>query len=110
MGRATVTLRAEDSGTRVVDRSANGGRDSAADGLGIAAGRSPGVDALLPGPTTGSSAGLAGEGPHPEPEVILPEVWWQLPVPERQRFGHRFSFMVLKALGLRPCPTAEVES
>jgi hypothetical protein len=33
-----------------------------------------------------------------------------LSVPDRQRFGHCFSFLVLKALGLRPCSAQEVES
>jgi hypothetical protein len=41
--------------------------------------------------------------------VILHEIWFQLSLPDRQRFGHRFSGMVLKALGLRPCPTQEDE-
>jgi len=39
----------------------------------------------------------------------LHEIWFQLSLPDRQRFGHRFSGMVLKALGLRPCPTQEDE-
>ena len=44
-----------------------------------------------------------------EAEVVPPELWSQLSLPERQRFGHRFSFMVLKALGLRQCPSQETE-
>jgi hypothetical protein len=42
--------------------------------------------------------------------VTLHQLWFQLPVPERQRFGHCFSAMVLKALGLRPAPTQEVKA
>ena len=34
-------------------------------------------------------------------EVISAQVWFQLSGPERQRFGHCFSLMVLKALGRR---------
>jgi len=33
---------------------------------------------------------------------MLHQLWFQLPASERQRFGHCFSAMVLKALGLRP--------
>ncbi|HKB38832.1 MAG TPA: hypothetical protein VKD72_20480 [Gemmataceae bacterium] len=40
---------------------------------------------------------------------MLQQVWFQLPGPDRQRFGHCFSSMVLKALGLRPCPIQEVQ-
>jgi hypothetical protein len=39
----------------------------------------------------------------------LHEIWFQLALPDRQRFGHRFSGMVLKALGLRPCATQEAD-
>jgi hypothetical protein len=42
--------------------------------------------------------------------VTLRQLWFQLPDPERQRFGHCFSAMLLKALGLRPAPTQEVKS
>ena len=50
------------------------------------------------------------EGPPAGPDVALHEIWFQLSLPDRQRFGHRFSGMVLKALGLRPCPTEEDET
>ena len=42
--------------------------------------------------------------------MTLQQIWFQLPVPERQRFGHCFSAMLLKALGLRPAPTQEVKA
>jgi hypothetical protein len=44
------------------------------------------------------------------PDVGLHAIWFQLSLPDRQRFGHRFSGMVLKALGLRPCPAEEGET
>ena len=44
-----------------------------------------------------------------ERDLALHAIWFQLSLPDRQRFGHRFSGMVLKALGLRPCPTQEAE-
>jgi hypothetical protein len=39
----------------------------------------------------------------------LHDIWFQLSPTDRQRFGHRFSGMVLKALGLRPCLAQEDE-
>jgi hypothetical protein len=45
-----------------------------------------------------------------EQEFALHAIWFQLSLPDRQRFGHRFSGMVLKALGLRPCPDEEGET
>jgi hypothetical protein len=42
--------------------------------------------------------------------VTLHQLWFQLSVPDRQRFGHFFSAMVLKALGLRQVSTPEVKS
>jgi hypothetical protein len=50
------------------------------------------------------------EKPPAGPDVGLHAIWFLLPLPERQRFGHRFSGMVLKALGLRSCPTEEGET
>jgi hypothetical protein len=43
-------------------------------------------------------------------EPALQAIWFELSLPDRQRFGHRFSGMVLKALGLRPCPDEEGET
>jgi len=60
-----------------------------------------------------------GEGPRPAttlegssagPDIGLHAIWFQLSLTDRQRFGHRFSGMVLKALGLRSCPTEEDET
>ena len=42
--------------------------------------------------------------------VTLHDIWFQLSPPDRQRFGHRFSGMVLKALGLRSCSNEEGET
>jgi hypothetical protein len=74
------------------------------------------------GPGGDSSLGSVGIGPIlPEPAECsqeaasraapeLKRIWLELSELDRQRFGHRFSFMVLKALGLRPCAPQEVES
>jgi hypothetical protein len=40
----------------------------------------------------------------------LNQIWSELSAPERRRFGHCFSFMVLKALRSRPYPPQEVEA
>lgn len=44
----------------------------------------------------------------PEKEVILHQLWFQLSDPDRQRFGHYFSAMFLKAVGLRTSIPVEV--
>jgi hypothetical protein len=44
------------------------------------------------------------------PEEALHEIWFRLSLSDRQRFGHRFSGMVLKALGLRSCSAREDET
>ena len=50
------------------------------------------------------------EGPPAGQAVALHDIWFQLSLPDRQRFGHRFSGMVLKALGLRSCAAREGEA
>jgi hypothetical protein len=40
----------------------------------------------------------------------LHDIGFPLSLPDRQRFGHRFSGMVLPALGLRPCPAQDDET
>jgi hypothetical protein len=70
-------------------------------------------------PGAGPVLSRAAEGPRQTPpleatragrDVALHAIWFQLALPDRQRFGHRFSGMVLKALGLRPCATQEAET
>lgn len=43
-------------------------------------------------------------------QVAPPQLWSQLPVTEQQRFGQCFSRLLLQTLGLRACPTQEVEA
>jgi len=110
MDLATIALGTANGDPRILDRLADRwpGRDQ--DRTGDPPDRAPRADAVLPGAATCSPADLAEEGPQEEQEVALHEVWSQLSMPDRQRFGHCFSFMVLKALGLRPCSAQEVES
>jgi hypothetical protein len=110
MDRAAVTFGTTDSNSSVLDRSALGVPDHAKDRARASSLGPPRADAILPESAIGSPATCSGEGASAEPEVVPHDVWAQLPVLDRQRFGHRFSFMVLKALGLRPCPAKEVLS
>ena len=104
MGRASPTLGTTDRGARILDRSAGGVLyPDGGSGADPAFGPSR-TDTVLPGPEDTSA-----EEPSAGPEVMLQQLWFQLSLPERQRFGHCFSSMVLKALGLRPGPTQEVQ-
>lgn len=110
MGRPTASRRATHRGAGVVDRPAGGG---------LGPGQGPGgtpplgparAGPVLPAPLPAPQEAPPAEALAPGPEVTLQQLWFQLPVPERQRFGHCFSAMVLKALGLRPAPTQEVKA
>ena len=108
MGRASATLGTSDGRPVIVDRSAGrtirrgqqSTRDSAIGALGT--GRLLSEAAGEPWQTQTIEEILEGQ------EVVLSEIWSQLSACDRQCFGHRFSGMALKALGLRPCPTKEV--
>ena len=71
---------------------------------------SPRIGPVLSRPAPGPWQTPAVEGALAGRDVALQEIWFQLALPDRQRFGHRFSGMVLKALGLRSCPTEEGET
>lgn len=110
MGRTATAQRTTNRDTSVVDRSADGMLRSEQGPSGTAPFCPPRVGPLLP-----ASEAAATETPTPQAfasgqQVTLHQLWFQLPVPDRQRFGHCFSAMVLKALGLRPASTQEVNS
>ena len=107
MGRAAFAIGTPDCSAGVVD-GLSGGLLCTVDG-------SSGDSALGPlgaGPILPGSAHPSGETPPDEnkAEQELNHIWLELSAPDRQRFGHCFSFMVLKALGLRPCRTQEVQA
>ena len=106
MGRAPVTIGAPDGGPRVVDRSAQRSLHSSAGASRDSAFCPPRAGPVLPG----SPAAPQLKGSIAEAEVDLQQIWFQLPVPDRQRFGHCFSAMVLKALGLPSCSNQEAEA
>ncbi len=110
MGRPATSRRSTNRGAGVVDRSAGGlfCPDSRPGGTPALSPARPGP--LLPAPATTPPAAPAPGEITAGQEVILCQLWFQLPDPERQRFGHCFSAMVLRALGLRPAPAQEVNS
>lgn len=108
MGRVAFALGAPDCGAGVVDGSASellcpDNQSSGDSPLGP-----PGTGPILPEPAPGPGKTCPDENPPSEQE--LTHIWLELSTPDRQRFGHCFSFMVLKALGLRPCRTQEVQA
>jgi hypothetical protein len=107
MGRPETAQRTTNRDTSVVDRSADGMLRPPQGPSATAPFRPPRTSPVLPAsddatPTTPTPETLSSGQP-----VTLHQLWFQLPVPDRQRFGHCFSAMVLKALGLRPAPTQE---
>ena len=109
MGRVAVTFGTAGFGARSLDRFA---------GELLLQDKSSGEDSALSTYRTGAilpEAGRDEAGTHEdrsgaEAEVSLPQLWFQLSVTEREHFGHCFSFLVLKALGLRTCPAQEAEA
>ena len=109
MGRTAVAFGTPESRPSVMDRLACGplfasqepGRDSS-DSIARTA-------PALPDATKCEEPGSFENELIQETEMILPRLWLELSLPERERFGCCFSSLVLKALGLRACPTQEVE-
>ena len=110
MGRAATAIGTSDGRPGILDRSDDGA---------IRFGQGPTGDPALGPDRADPALSRATEEPHELPtledalarqEVVLNDLWFQLSLPDRQCFGHRFSGMVLKALGLRPCPAQEVEA
>ncbi len=110
MGRTATAQRTTNRDTSLVDRSADRVLRPEQGPSGT-----PPFSPPRTGPVLPASDAAAPETPTPEAlswgqQVTLHQLWFQLPVPDRQRFGHCFSAMVLKALGLRPASTQEVNS
>jgi hypothetical protein len=108
MGRAAFAFGTPDRGAGVVDGSTGGLLCTVEWSSGDSSLGPPGAGPILPGPTACPQESSPDEDSRSQQE--LKHIWLQLSAPDRQRFGHCFSFMVLKALGLRPCPTQEVEA
>ena len=108
MGRAAITLGTSDGRPDILDRSGDGSIRFERATTGDPTDGAFGADSVLPGTegkprqTSTCEETIAGQ------EVVVNEIWAQLSLPDRQCFGHRYSAMVLKALGLRPCGETEV--
>ncbi len=111
MGRTAIALGTQDRCSCVVDRSVDGllftdERRNGSAALGVTRN-----DPVLSGAATSAdtcSCSCKNET-STEAEVVLPELWCQLELTERQRFGHCFSSLVLKALGHCAGSAREVE-
>jgi len=108
MGRAAFVLGTPECRAGVVD-GLSGGLLCTADGSsGDSALGSPRTGPILPGLAQPSRETPSDDKPQTEQE--LNQIWLELSASDRQRFGHCFSFMVLKALGLCPRRTQEVQA
>ena|ERR1700683_489766 len=108
MGRTAFAFGAPDCGTGVMDGSACEPLSTVYRSSGDSSFSASGTGPVLPGSATDPQETCPDGNPQAEQE--LNHLWFDLSAPDRQRFGHCFSFMVLKALGLRPCPAQEVEA
>ena len=109
MGRAAIALGTTDHRPGILDRS---GRAVFQEGgsTGAPPHRTPGTGSVLSRAAEASQQTAPFQETLAQPDLALHEIWFQLAPPDRQRFGHRFSGMVLKALGLRSCSPQEDET
>ena len=110
MGRTAVAIGTPDRRPRVMDRLVSGLLFTDEEPDGDSADGTARIRALLPGATSSEAAGICKNEAAGEADVILARLWFELSLPERERFGHCFSSLVLKALGLRVCPRQEMET
>ena len=109
MGRAVFALGTADRGSHVMDGSAQRVFFKVKEPRGDSASGSAGTGAVLPFAPASEAEGSTKKELGSEAEVMKAELWSQLPLSERERFGHCFSCLVLKAVGLRSCSAHEVE-
>jgi hypothetical protein len=110
MGRVAASQRTTNRGAGLVDRFADSQLCPDQGPGGTPPFSPPRTIPVLPVSDAAASETLTPETLSSGQQVTLHQLWFQLPVPDRQRFGHCFSAMVLKALGLRPATTLEVNS
>ena len=110
MGRTAVIDRATDRDAGIVDRSAEECVSFESGTSGVAPLGSAGIESASAHIADQAVATDEIQTSAQEPAVVSSQVWFQLSGPERQRFGHCFSLMVLKALGRRSGPFTEEQS
>ena len=107
MGRGAATIGTQDASARIFDRPVCGILFEEGEGGAIAPdGVDPPRAALSDAPTI--QQGTVGETENAESQVIPAELWLDLSLTERARFGQCFSCLVLKASGLRSMRNKEV--
>lgn len=109
MGRAAIALGTTNGRPGILDRS---GRTVFQEGgsTGAPPHRTPRAGSVLSQPAERPQQTAPCQEVFAPSDVGLHEIWFQLALPDRQRFGHRFSGMVLKALGLRSSSLQEDET
>jgi hypothetical protein len=111
MGRAAITNGTSDGRPSIVDRFGTRPTLHGQGPLGDPSNGTSRVGSLLPeGTRKRSDTSAFKEAVAGQEEVDVNEIWFQLSLSDRQCFGHRFSGMVLKALGLRVCSAKEAEA
>jgi hypothetical protein len=110
MGCAATALGTTDGCAGILDRSVDRAIRHEEGSTGDPSLGAPGTGPVLPAAAEESRQPPSLEGAIAGQEIVLHEIWFQLSLPDRQRFGHRFSGMVLKALGHRSCSAQEVEA
>ena len=109
MGRAATAVGTTDRRPGILDRSGTGDSPGARIDLRILPSGLLELARYCHGLRKGRGKRRPSKGRPPGPDVGLHAIWFQLSLPDRQRFGHCFSLMVLKALGLRSVPGQEDE-
>lgn len=109
MGRAALALGTADCDPRVLDGSTPGMFSKIEEPSGDSAIGFAGAGTLLPCASAPESWSTPKERNDSETDVTTAQLWSQLSLSERERFGHCFSCLVLKAVGLRSCLAEEVE-
>jgi len=99
MGRTALIDGATDRDASIVDRSAEECISFGPGAGGAASVGNSGNESVSAGLAKQAVAEGEIQAPDQKGEVNPAHIWLQLSGPERQRFGHCFSLMVLKALG-----------
>jgi hypothetical protein len=108
MGRITIALGTSDSSSCVVDRSAGRVPFTSEERSGDSTWGAARTGRVLPVVAACAESGAYENETGAEADVIPPQLWFQLALTERERFGHCFSCLVLKALEFEACSAREV--
>ena len=106
MGRGAATIGTQDASARILDGPACGIFFEEEEGASAPDGVDPPRAVLSGAPSI--QQGTVGETENAESQVIPAELWLNLSLTERARFGQCFSCLVLKASGLRSMRNKEV--